>query len=115
MEHGTEHPNYEYNLAPARQPLPDNTYEGYNRNNISSITPYNGFFPTKIAELSNLQIYRGNAIQNVQVSPIQYDYQNHIVRVIRKSSIKLVLFKIKLKQIHQLKINYQKLVKTTSF
>lgn len=84
-----EYKDYAYNLAPARQPLPDNTYEGYNENNISSITPYNGFFPANIAELSDIQIYRGNAIQNVQLSPIQYDYQNHVVRAYTKIKYKV--------------------------
>lgn len=92
-----EYKDYDYNLAPARQPLPDNTYEGYNRNNISSIAPYNGFFPTKIVELSDLQIYRGNAIQNVQVSPIQYNYQNHIVRAYTKIKYKVSFIQNKIK------------------
>ena len=84
-----EYNDFEYELAPARQPLPDNTYESYNKDNISPISPYNGFYPSNIAALSDIQTYRGNAIQYVQLCPIQYDYQNHKVRAYRKIKYKI--------------------------
>lgn len=84
-----EYKDFEYELAPARQSLPDNTYEGYSADNVSPISPYRGFLPSNIVELSEMQSYRGNAIQYVKLSPIKYDYQNHKVRAYTKIKYKI--------------------------
>ena len=47
---------------------------------IDSITPYIGFFPNNIVEYSELDNFRGVGLQRITVMPVQYNYEQHIVR-----------------------------------
>lgn len=84
-----EYKEYHYNLSPARQPLSTDAIVSATRENITDITPYNGFFPSEIAAMGEPQAYRGTPLQGVSIYPIQYDYENNIVRVYTKLQYKL--------------------------
>lgn len=72
--------DYEYELTPARQPLLDSDNETYTKQNVLSIKPYEGFKPSKLAELSRIISYRGHSICQMSVCPIQYNYNTKTVR-----------------------------------
>lgn len=69
-----------FTLAPARHALLNNDTIGYTLETVPVITAYTGFYPTEIVTLGNVMDYRGQGIQRVGVSPIQYDNTNGIVR-----------------------------------
>ena len=79
-----EYVDYNYFLAPAREPLPDNTNFGYSKANVLPIKKVNGWFPMATVEDLDIQCYRDLKILNVKVSPIQYDSSRGIVRASKK-------------------------------
>lgn len=56
---------------------------------IDSIKPYHGFFPNQIIESSAIDDYRGEGLQRVTITPVQYDNENHIVRFYSKIKYKI--------------------------
>lgn len=56
---------------------------------IDSITPYHGFFPNNIIEYGALDNYRGVGLQRITIIPIQYNYEQHIVRSYSKIKYKI--------------------------
>ena len=72
--------DYEYELTPARQPLLDSNNETYTKSNVLAIQPYEGFKPASVAELSEIQHYRGHGICQAAVCPIQYNYETKTIR-----------------------------------
>ena len=56
---------------------------------IDSITPYIGFFPNNIVEYSELDNFRGVGLQRITVMPVQYNYEQHIVRSYSKIKYKI--------------------------
>lgn len=67
-------------MTPARQPLLNSGNEAYTKQNVSPIKPYNGFKPTTLVSLSDMQTYRGYGLCLASVAPIQY---NHTTRTVR--------------------------------
>lgn len=84
-----EYIDFESTLSPARQLLFADDSTQYSLDNVQPIAPYSGFFPPEIATTSNPQSYRGTTLQRVNIAPIQYDYENHIVRIYTKLQYKL--------------------------
>lgn len=83
--------DYHYVLTPARQPLWNNSKEGYTLKNVKKINPYNGFKPESIASLSGTPSYRGQDLCMVSVNPIQYNYSTHTVRAYSSITYKVTL------------------------
>lgn len=71
-------------LSPARQPLLNNDTTGYTAETVSPISNYIGFYPSNIIKLDNVQYYRGQKMQKVCISPIQYNHTDGIVRYFSK-------------------------------
>ena len=69
-------------VRPAKQIICD---EGYGHNEIPPIKPYHGFFP-KCVVSNSLYAYRTSFIADIHVTPVQYDYQNKMVRIFSKLS-----------------------------
>lgn len=72
--------DFSYELSPARQPQIDSDNSYYTKQNVIPITPYDGLKPANIAFNSGTQSYRGQKLCQVTVSPIQYDYNNKVIR-----------------------------------
>jgi hypothetical protein len=72
--------DYKYELTPARQPLLNSNNEIYTKKNVTAIKPYEGFKPTSVAEISEIQHYRGYGICQTTVCPIQYNYGTKTIR-----------------------------------
>jgi len=79
-----EYTEFDCQLSPSRQLLPNNTSLGHTRDNVLPIKPYSGLFPAEIASMPVPQCYRGTPLQSVQISPVQYDYERQTVRVYTK-------------------------------
>ena len=56
---------------------------------IDSITPYHGFFPNNVVEYSELDNFRGVGLQRIIIMPVQYNYEQHIVRSYSKIKYKV--------------------------
>lgn len=69
-----------YTLSPARPPLVESDNEGYSISNVPSLKAYQGFFPSSVVDINNIEVYRGDSIANVMVAPLKYSYQTNTVR-----------------------------------
>lgn len=76
-------------VSPSRPPLIDSGDESYTISNVPVITPYDGYYPTSVASLDGIDVYRGNGIANVLVSPLKYNYQTNSVRVYTRIGYKV--------------------------
>ena len=72
-------------LAPSMPLIPDDN----SKITTHSITPYAGFFPTNTIQSSGVFQHREDALVNVSISPVKYNYQAQTVR--RYSYIKYKL------------------------
>ncbi len=81
--------DFNYELAPARQPLVDNSANLFNSENIMPIQAYSGFSPNEIVEIEDIQTHKDKSIYWVKISPVQYDYNNKIVRAYTKIKYKV--------------------------
>lgn len=81
--------DFNYELAPARQPFVDNGASLYDSENITPIQTYSGFSPNEIVEIEDVQTHKNNSIYWVKISPIQYDHSNKIVRAYTKIKYKV--------------------------
>ncbi len=70
-----EYKDFNYELQPALPPVLD-----WEPQRFVDIVPYTGFYPAETQEVSDIAIYRGIYSALVVTQPVQYDYQNHIVR-----------------------------------
>lgn len=61
-----------------------------NINSINGIKPYSGFFPCNTVSLCPIQRYKNNAIQQVVIQPVWYDYKNKTVRYFSLIKYKLI-------------------------
>ena len=80
----TSYKDFSIELAPARLPLTDRRNETYSKNDVTPIKPSLGFYPKKVVEPCETQIYRNNEILGVKVPPIQYDAKHKTVRAYSK-------------------------------
>ncbi len=85
----TSYKDYNYSLAPARQPLADDGDEIYTKQNVQPIDLSIGVYPMSIVEEYGMQSYRGENILSVKVSPIQYDVVLQKVRAYTKIKYKI--------------------------
>lgn len=85
----TSYKDYNYSLAPARQPLADDGDEIYTKQNVQPIDLSIGVYPMSIVEEYGMQSYRGENILSVKVSPIQYDAVLQKVRAYTKIKYKI--------------------------
>lgn len=69
-----------YSLSPARPPLTDSGNEVYTKKNVPEISAYGGYFPHSVIASDKSQMYRGNEIVNIKVSPVKYNVEDNIVR-----------------------------------
>lgn len=70
-----------FTLSPARPLLKNDGIDSYSVNNVPAILDYEGFFPNcAIWETTSLK-YRGNTIEKIRVSPLQYDFRNNKIRI----------------------------------
>ena len=76
-------------LSPARPVLIDSDTIEHTLGNVFPIAPYDGFFPTSLLSSSVGNAYRGVPLLDVGVSPLQYDYEQQIVR-----AYKMIKYKI---------------------
>lgn len=83
--------DFQYELTPARSALPDNDYSIHSINTVLPIVCNDTFFPNKIVEKIDNQIYRGSNIVNIKVTPIQYNSARGIVRAYKKIVYKLTI------------------------
>lgn len=67
-------------LAPAKRQNANTVRISHDELSKQSITPYSGFFPETVVKEACIQSYKGQRMMMVNVSPFQYDYQNHIIR-----------------------------------
>lgn len=74
-----------FNLSPALPPIPD-TDSSFT---IEAIIPYKGFYPTTVISKDDDYSYRGTHLLDVSIQPIQYNYENHIIRVFSKIKYKV--------------------------
>ncbi|MBR5331827.1 MAG: T9SS type A sorting domain-containing protein [Muribaculaceae bacterium] len=81
--------DFNYELAPARQPLTDNGVNLYSSENISPIQAYSGFSPNEIIEIEDVQTHKDTSIYWVKISPVQYNHTNKIVRAYSKIKYKV--------------------------
>lgn len=81
-------------MTPAHPILSNMTYDGYTKGNVKEIKPYKGWFPKLLIKEDTIRYYRGNAILNVSLSPIQYNYFDKVVRIYKK-----IIYKISYKEI----------------
>lgn len=73
-------------ISPARPITVNGTDIIENSENIPPINISNSFIPSDIATLGNTAIYRGDVLQSIIVSPIQYNPSNKTMRIHRKFS-----------------------------
>lgn len=81
--------DFPYSLSPARPPLIESDDEGYSTSNVHSINAYQGFYPSSVVDISNIEVYRGNSIANVFVAPLKYNYQANVIRAYTKIKYKI--------------------------
>lgn len=72
-------------LSPARPSRRDND----NSSEVPAIKPYTGFKPQNIVYSRGTQFYRGIPLLRVSIIPIQYDYENSVVRRFKKITYKV--------------------------
>lgn len=72
--------DFSYELTPARQDLINSSDEGYTKQNVPAIEPYEGFKPATVASLLGVESYRNHRMCRAMVSPIQYNYSTKTVR-----------------------------------
>lgn len=82
-----------YTLSPARPPLTDSGNVSYTKDNVPTISAYKGFLPNRIANMDNMGVYRGKGVVDVMVSPIQYSYEQNIIRAYKSISYKVTFAK----------------------
>lgn len=71
-------------LSPSRPPLPEGKDDWSSEESVITILPYRGWFPKEIVKKKHSQVYRGKSLFSVGVSPVQYDYENKVVRAYTK-------------------------------
>ncbi len=76
-------------LSPARPVLIDSDTIEHTLGNVLPIASYDGFFPTSLVSSSVGNAYRGVPLLDVGISPLQYDYEQQIVR-----AYKMIKYKI---------------------
>ena len=76
-------------LSPSRPPLIDSGDEFYTTSNVPSISAYTGYYPSSVVSLNSIEIYRGNGIANVLVSPLKYNYQANVIRAYTRIGYKI--------------------------
>lgn len=85
----SEYTDIHMEMTPAHPLLSNVSYEGHTRKNVKDIKPYEGWFPKSLIKEDSLMYYRGNAILNVSLSPIQYNYYEKIVRAYKSITYKI--------------------------
>lgn len=85
--------NLPFSLSPARPPLTDSGDEIYDFNNVPSIAAFQGYYPSSVARLDGIDVYRGNRIANVLIAPLQYNYQTGVVRAYTQICYKISFYK----------------------
>ena len=85
----TSYIDFSMQLSPARPILVDSDTIEHTLENVFPITPYNGFFPTSLVESFRGNAYRGVPLLEVGVSPLQYNYNQQVVR-----AYKMIKYKI---------------------
>ena len=78
-----------YLLSPARPPLIESDDEDYSTSNVPNINAYQGFFPSSVAGINNIEVYRGDSIAEVFVAPLKYNYQAHLIRAYTQITYKV--------------------------
>ena len=81
--------DFSMQLSPARPILVDSDTIEHTLDNVLPIISYNGFFPTSLVESSIGNAYRGVPLLEVGISPLQYNYNQRIVR-----AYKMIKYKI---------------------
>ena len=76
-------------LSPARPVLIDSDTIEHTLGNVLPIASYDGFFPTSLVSSSVGNAYRGVPLLDVGISPLQYNYQQRIIR-----AYKMIKYKI---------------------
>lgn len=84
-----EYVDFKYTLTPAREPLSDDNYQIYDKQLVKPIIPTNIWMPQNLVKASDNQVYRGNRIFKVTISPIQYNSSKETVRAYKKISYKV--------------------------
>lgn len=84
---------FNYELAPARIPISNNTTSDYTLNDIISISSYQGFEPNNIVEVAYSQKYRGQDILYISICPIQYNHTEKKVKAYTKIEYKVSFIK----------------------
>ena len=81
--------DFSMQLSPARPALFDSDTVEHTLENISPIAPYDGFHPASLIESSEGNAYRGVPLLEVGISPLQYNYNQQVIR-----SYKMIRYKI---------------------
>ena len=84
-----EYIDYDYTLTPAREPLINSSNDVYDRQTVKPVAVTNKWFPENPIDIKDIQVYRGNGILNVKVSPIQYNSSTKTVRAYCKLEYKV--------------------------
>lgn len=90
----TSYVDFAIKLAPARIPLNDSEYSVHSLDNTDTIIQYSGFFPDKILLQEDKQYYRDNGIIRVNITPLQYNMENQIIRAYKKIQYKITIEQI---------------------
>ena len=83
--------DFYYELAPARQLIPENMSSNLSKEDILPIQPYSGISPNEIIEIDDQQTSQKTTTFWVKVSPVQYDYTNKIVRAYTKIKYEVIV------------------------
>lgn len=77
--------DFSMEISPARPPVPNSSSPVFTHENVKPIVPYTGIYPTNIV-LPNLYKYKADAILDICINPIQYDYHSKTTRIYQKIS-----------------------------
>ncbi len=81
--------DYPMQLSPARPTLIDSDTVEHTTDNVLPIVSYDGFYPTSLIGSSKGDAYRGIPLLDISISPLQYNYQQRIIR-----AYKMIKYKI---------------------
>lgn len=89
----SQYVDFPYKLSPARPPLVESDDEFYSTSNVPAITAYQGFYPSSVVCMNDIEVYRGDSIANILVSPLKYNYQTETIRAYTLISYKVSFIK----------------------
>lgn len=85
--------DYPLELSPARPLVWGSSIETYSKKDIKPILPYDGFFPKTFISSSFIQEYRGKNILKIGLTPLKYNYNQKVIRILKSISYKITFTK----------------------